>query len=254
MSGVLIVAGALLAPWLGALVVRICRRTTRRRRLEEAALYDGLPDPDIARARRGSPVRWIALSTGVGVMIAVAAVVPRLGSNPSDEVSAHTPLLGRVAPSFDLPDARGGPAVSSVAFAGHVYVVNFFASWCPDCVAETGQLIKFYDAWHRRGVDMVGIGYGDTRAAEAIYANQWGVPYPVLTDPADQMALHYGVFGIPETFVVDSAGVIAAKLVGSVGPGQLAATVRHVEAGSTSTSARSKQFQPLPAPSGPSRG
>ena len=182
------------------------------------------------RRRHRHPIRWLTVVLGLVVVGGLAVTLPRLGHDPSTQVAADSPLLGRPAPSFSLRDARGGAVVSSAKLHGHYAVVYFFATWCPVCVAEVPGLVSFYWHWHRRGVDLVGIGYDDPRAAEAQFARQDGVSWPLLVDPGDQAALRFGIFGIPETFVLDPGGTVVAKLVGEVSTSQLGAVLEQVMA------------------------
>lgn len=194
-----------------------------------------LPD---AERRRRHPVRWLTIGLGLLVAAGLAMMSPRLGHDPSTQVAADSPLLGKPAPSFSLRDSAGGAVVSTAQLHGHYAVVYFYATWCPTCVAEVPDLVSFYRHWHTRGVDLVGIGYDDPGPAEARFARQDGISWPLLVDPGDQVALRYGIFGIPETFVIGPNGTVLAKLVGAIGTGQLATVLQRVMAGSANVSVR----------------
>lgn len=203
--------------------------------------------------RRWGLTRWVALTLGMAVAAGVAVVAPRLGEDPGTEVAAHSPLLGQPAPAFSLPDVNDGAPINSATFAGRLYVVNFFASWCPACVAETPELVSFYRRWHPAGVDIIGVGYADNAPSEATFARRWGIHWPLVTDPGDRLALAYGVFGIPETFFIGPDGRILAKLVGAAATGQLDQVARRLVAGSGPIVSHSPDFVPL-APGGGGRG
>ncbi|MDA8309549.1 MAG: TlpA disulfide reductase family protein [Actinomycetota bacterium] len=203
--------------------------------------------PTIQRRHLRHPVRWLAIVLGLVVAGGLAVMLPRLGQNPSTQVAADSPLLGKPAPSFSLREANGGAIVSSATLRGHYSIVYFFATWCPVCVAEVPNLVSFYWHWHTRGVELLGIGYDDPAAAEAQFARQEGISWPLLVDPDGQVALHYGIFGIPETFVVGPGGTVLAKLVGAVGTGQLGAVVERVMNGSTNVSVRGGAVVPTSA-------
>ena len=200
--------------------------------------------PTIARRRLRHPVRRLTIVLGLVVAGGLAVMLPRLGQNPSTQVAADSPLLGKPAPPFSLREANGGATVSSATLRGHYSVLYFFATWCPVCVAEVPNLVSFYWHWHTRGVELVGIGYEDPGAAEAQFARQDGINWPLLVDPDEQVALRYGIFGIPETFVIGPSGTVLAKLVGAVGTGQLGAVVQRVMQGSTNVSVRSGAVVP----------
>jgi cytochrome c biogenesis protein CcmG/thiol:disulfide interchange protein DsbE len=185
---------------------------------------------DAGRRRHRHPVRWLTTVLGLVVAGGLAVIIPRLGQDPSIQVAADSPLLGRPVPAFSLRDATGGAVVTSRQLDGHYAVVYFFATWCPVCVAEVPGLVSFYSHWHSRGIDLIGIGYQDSRVTEAQFARQDGISWPLLVDPGDQAALRFGIFGIPETFVIDPAGTVVAKLVGEVSASQLGAVLEHVMA------------------------
>ena len=174
-----------------------------------------------AQGRLGHPARWLTAVLGLAVAGGLVVMLPRLGHDPGAQVAADSPLLGKPVPSFALRDATGGTLVSSAQLHGHYSVVYFFATWCPVCVAEVPALVSFYSRWHSRGVELVGIGYDDPRAAEASFARQDGITWPLLVDPGDMAALRFGIFGIPETFVIDPGGTVVAKLVGEASTSQL---------------------------------
>jgi cytochrome c biogenesis protein CcmG/thiol:disulfide interchange protein DsbE len=182
------------------------------------------------------PVRWLTVVLGLVLAGGLVLLVPRLGQDPGTQVAVHSPLLGRPVPPFSLRDATRGAVVSSRQLAGHYAVIYFFATWCPVCVAEVPGLISFYHEWHSRGVDLVGIGYDDPAAAEAQFARQEGIGWPLLVDPGDRMALSFGIFGIPEAFVVNPGGTVVAKLVGEVSAGQLGAVLEQLIAGGSTVS------------------
>jgi cytochrome c biogenesis protein CcmG/thiol:disulfide interchange protein DsbE len=186
--------------------------------------------PGAERRHLRHPVRRLTIVLGLVVAGGLAVMLPRLGQNPSTQVAADSPLLGKPAPSFSLHEANGGGTVSSATLRGHYSVVYFFATWCPVCVAEVPGLVSFYWHWHTRGVELVGIGYDDPGPAEAQFARQDGVSWPLLVDPGDQAALRFGIFGIPETFVIDPGGTVVAKLVGEVSTSQLGAVLEQVMA------------------------
>jgi cytochrome c biogenesis protein CcmG/thiol:disulfide interchange protein DsbE len=180
------------------------------------------------------------------VLAGVVMVVPRLGQDPGDQVAADSPLLGRAAPGFFLPLARGGAHFSSAQLAGHFAVVYFFASWCPSCVAEVPQLATFYHYWRPKGARLVGIGYDDPPSAEAAFGRLEGIYWPLLSDTGDAVALRYGVYGIPEAFVIGPSGTVLAKIVGPVGPGQLGKVLSWLMSGGAAESVRNSGFVPAP--------
>ncbi|MGH9030515.1 MAG: TlpA family protein disulfide reductase [Acidimicrobiia bacterium] len=192
--------------------------------------------------RRRHPVRWTVLTVGVVFIVGWAIVAgQRLGQDPT---VVRSPLLGKPAPTFTLPSLEGGE-VSDADYAGRLYVVNFWASWCVPCRDEAPHLQAFYERWSPEGIGMIGIVYNDTEGKARGFRDEFGLTFPQAMDPGGRTAVDFGVFGIPETYVVDRRGVIMAKLIGAVGPTTLDEVVGQVLAGDTFTS-RNDQYRTEP--------
>jgi cytochrome c biogenesis protein CcmG/thiol:disulfide interchange protein DsbE len=146
--------------------------------------------------------------------IAFAALAWFLFSSLKGPPPAELPsvLVDRHAPALTLPalDARArgfGPA--DLAQGGRVTVVNVFASWCIPCREEAPQLAQLA---HARGVRLIGIVYKDKPAAARAFLDEVGNPYERIGLDADGRAgIEWGITGVPETFIVDSHGVIRGR-------------------------------------------
>jgi cytochrome c biogenesis protein CcmG/thiol:disulfide interchange protein DsbE len=98
-----------------------------------------------------------------------------------------------------------------------VVVLNFWASWCyPACYEEAPVLEAAWRAYRQRGVMVVGVDIQDTEAAGRRFIEQFGLTFPNAPDPRGRVSIDYGVYGVPETFVIDRRGLIRKKLVGGV--------------------------------------
>jgi cytochrome c biogenesis protein CcmG/thiol:disulfide interchange protein DsbE len=116
-------------------------------------------------------------------------------------------IIGRPAPRYELTQLGGGDPVAIGARAGGPYVVNLFASWCTPCRAEHEHLM----ALRSRGVTIIGVAYKDRPEATQGFINELGDPFAeIALDPEGRFALELGVTGVPETFVIDAEGNIAA--------------------------------------------
>lgn len=124
-----------------------------------------------------------------------------------------SPLIGKRIPSFTLPAVAGGaPPLSSSDFKGHVSLLNVWATWCVPCRDEAPTLTKLAQSG---AVPIYGLLYKDQRQPAAQWLQSQGNPYALDGfDPDGQVALNWGVYGVPETFVVDANGVIRKKYVG----------------------------------------
>lgn len=130
-----------------------------------------------------------------------------------DPREVPSPLIGKPAPAFELtrldaPDQK----LRRDELLGKVWVLNVWASWCAPCREEHPLLVDFA----RRGLAPVyGLNYKDTRPAGMAFLTQLGNPYAAsLFDGDGRVGIDYGVYGVPETFVIDKQGVIRFKHVG----------------------------------------
>ena len=152
--------------------------------------------------------------------LALAALfLIRLGSGDPNRIPSA--LIGRPAPAVDLPpvaglerDGKAVPGISAAEFRGNVTVVNVWASWCIPCHDEAPFLLELGGDTRIR---LVGINYKDQPDNARRFLNRYGNPF--IASGADQTgraAIEWGVYGVPETFVVGRDGRIAYKLVGPI--------------------------------------
>jgi cytochrome c biogenesis protein CcmG, thiol:disulfide interchange protein DsbE len=155
----------------------------------------------------------LKLITTVGI-IALAVVVLGYGLTRDPRI-VPSPLVGHPAPSFTLRQLDGTP-VALADLRGQVVLLNFWASWCEVCVAEHALLRDADQRWRHQGLRVVGIVYDDSAAPAGAWMRTHGGTWPTLLDPASRTAIDYGLFGVPETFVLDRAGRIVQKQTGPV--------------------------------------
>jgi cytochrome c biogenesis protein CcmG/thiol:disulfide interchange protein DsbE len=117
---------------------------------------------------------------------------------------------------FALPYLEGDGTVDLADLRGQVVVVNFWASWCLACRDEHPALDAAWDRYRDRGVVFVGVLFEDTVGDGLAFAGELETDWPLVQDPGSGTAIAYGVFGVPETFVISPDGSVAAKLVGAV--------------------------------------
>jgi cytochrome c biogenesis protein CcmG/thiol:disulfide interchange protein DsbE len=149
----------------------------------------------------------------------VALFASQIGRDPSLVPSA---LIGHPAPSFDLAPPAGiqVPGFSNADLSGQVSVVNVFASWCVPCRAEHPLLMQLAD---RGDIALFGINHNDEPANAAAFLDELGNPFARIGSDRDRrVSIDWGVYGVPETFVVDAAGIIRFKHVGPLTPQSLA--------------------------------
>ena len=171
---------------------------------------------------------WRILPVALFGTIAALFLIGLYGRPPSTIPSA---LIGKPAPAFALPpiaelQASDGKPVPGLALAdlkgSGVTVVNVFASWCAPCRDEHPQLL----ALSRSGVRLVGINYKDDPENARRFLGSLGNPYSAVgADASGRTAVEWGVYGVPESFVVDGDGIIRFKQIGPISPEQLASVV-----------------------------
>jgi len=164
----------------------------------------------------------------VGVPV-IALLTYGMTRDPRDIPS---PLPGRAAPVFsravfasgndDVMRLPVGDTVRLADHRGHIVVVNFWASWCLACRDEHETLSMVARRYAPQGVKFYGLLYNDQPDNGVKWIEQMGgQAYPALVDPGARVAIDYGLYGVPETFVVDQSGRVAHKFIGPVRPGEM---------------------------------
>jgi cytochrome c biogenesis protein CcmG/thiol:disulfide interchange protein DsbE len=137
-----------------------------------------------------------------------------LSLNPREIPS---PLIGRPAPAFSLPQLRNpGAVINAADLKGQVWLLNVFASWCTPCLEEHPYLV---DLAKSGVVPVYGLNYKDQHEAALKWLDKHGDPYAgIVVDAEGRTGIEYGVYGVPETFVIDKLGVIRFKHIGPLTP------------------------------------
>jgi cytochrome c biogenesis protein CcmG/thiol:disulfide interchange protein DsbE len=132
------------------------------------------------------------------------------------------------APVRALPRLGGGEG-SLADFRGRPVVLNFWASWCEPCKDESPALMRAHRRLQRAGGTVLGVTVSDASGDSRRFAERYGLTYPSLRDIEDELGEDYGRTGVPETFVIDRGGRIAALSRGSVDDRWLDRALRLVE-------------------------
>lgn len=172
----------------------------------------------------------------IGFLILVVLLGVGLNLNPREVPS---PLVGKPAPSFELPQLdEGGKPFSPAQMQGKVWLLNVWASWCVSCRQEHPMLVEM----SKQGVlPIIGLNYKEVRGDGGIevpakaademalakkrstdWLKRHGDPYALsVMDLDGRVGINYGVYGVPETYLIDKAGVIRFKQIGPITPAVL---------------------------------
>lgn len=123
------------------------------------------------------------------------------------------PRAPRNAPDFVVPDLQGN-AVRLSALRGKVVFLNLWASWCPPCREEMPSMERLYQKFRARDFVMLAVSADEDRAALDTFLRDHPVSFPVLVDPQRQVGDAYGVWGYPETLLIDRSGMVAEHVIG----------------------------------------
>ncbi|MFA5960100.1 MAG: DsbE family thiol:disulfide interchange protein [Tatlockia sp.] len=120
-------------------------------------------------------------------------------------------LLNQPLPAFTLPALNQEGFLTPERMKGHIALLNVWASWCAACVEEEVFLMQLA----REGVPIFGLNYKDTTKDASLWLSEWGNPYQIIgQDKKGLVAIDLGVYGAPETFLIDKKGIIRYRHVG----------------------------------------
>lgn len=153
------------------------------------------------------------LPLGIFIVL-VALLAVGLNLNPREVPS---PLIGKPAPDFNVPQLHAAEKTFSPReMQGKVWLLNVWASWCVSCREEHPLLVEFGKTGT---VPIVGLNYKDKREDGLRWLARFGDPYLLSAFDIDgRVGINYGVYGVPETYLIDKAGVIRFKQIGPVTP------------------------------------
>jgi len=153
----------------------------------------------------------------VAFLVLVGFLYVGLGLNPHEVPS---PLIGKPAPAFTLPQLKEpGKQFSAGEMKGKVWLLNVWSSWCVSCREEHPLLVELSQ---QNIVPIYGLDYKDKREDGLGWLDRGGNPYVLsASDIEGRVGIDYGVYGVPETYVIDKEGVIRYKEIGPVTPQSL---------------------------------
>ncbi len=180
------------------------------------------------RKKQATAVKWVIVLLAASVVaVAIYGAVLALNANSvssskkgSTVSNSSSPLIGKPVPQFSLPEladngkAVQGSSLSPEAFSGKPLVINFFASWCGPCNAETPMIAKAADGYGSK-IQFLGVDENDTRSKALTFIAQKGVKYPVVSD-SGSLQTRYFLLGLPTTVFVNGKGDVVGVVVGQI--------------------------------------
>jgi cytochrome c biogenesis protein CcmG/thiol:disulfide interchange protein DsbE len=156
--------------------------------------------------------------------LVAAVIIPKLNEQRSGaEETLPSMLVGHDAPNIRVTSFGDGPAPTDADLRKPgMKLLNFWASWCQPCRVEHPMLEKL----KAEGVTIYGINYKDKPEDALKFLGEMGSPYAQIGADAGPMALDWGVYGVPETYVIDGKGVVVLRLAGPITEGNLESLLR----------------------------
>ena len=130
-----------------------------------------------------------------------------------DPKKIQSPLIGKNFPQFELPDLFSNTSLSNSSFLDKKTIVNVWASWCLECEREHSYLIQLSK---NKNIDLVGINYKDEPNDAVGWLSMRGNPYRIIIKDSSDLALDLGVYGVPETYILDEYQIIQFKHIGPI--------------------------------------
>jgi cytochrome c biogenesis protein CcmG/thiol:disulfide interchange protein DsbE len=149
-----------------------------------------------------------------------------LNKEPITGLSGVT-MVNRPAPDFTL-ETFNGDTLSLQDLQGRPVIINFWASWCPPCRIEAPLLERTWRAYKERGPIFIGVNIQDRKEDALNYIREFDITYPNGPDPTGEIAIDYGVSGLPVTFFVSKRGEVVRRWVGAVEKSVLISAIEEI--------------------------
>ena len=145
-----------------------------------------------------------------------ALVLDRMGSGEYNPRDIPTEFLGKTAPGINVPDLYDpSKIVKASDMQGQVWLFNVWGTWCPECWREH----KYLNELSKKGIPIVGLNWRDDAGEAKQMLDRMGNPFVKIGfDPDSSVAMDWGVYGAPETFVINAQGIVVAKHTGGITP------------------------------------
>ncbi|MAZ06391.1 DsbE family thiol:disulfide interchange protein [Marinobacter sp. SS8-8] len=149
------------------------------------------------------------------LLVAVVIGVVLFAGIGKDPTKLESALIGKPVPEFGLQELRNPDTMLDQSlFRGRVTLLNVWGTWCPACRDEHDDLMWLAE---EKGVPIIGLNYKDNREDALVWLDRLGDPYrEIIYDPRGTLGFDLGVYGAPETFIIDAGGVVRYRHVGVI--------------------------------------
>ena len=160
-------------------------------------------------------MKFLRTANSIVVFIIILVFIILLGYSifGSKKAPKASPLIGKKAPDFTL-DLFDGTNLALSDLRGKTVLLNFWASWCMPCRQEAQALENSWQKYKDKDVVFIGVNVWDNSSNARNYMNNFGGAYPHGVDPEEEIQVDYGVGGVPETYFIDSSGLVRDKFTG----------------------------------------
>ena len=160
--------------------------------------------------------RYILFVGFILLMGVFAVVLNKMSTGEYNPKNIPSEFIGKPAPEISVPDLfNPSEIVTTTSMKGRVWLFNIWGTWCPECWKEHEYLNRLAQS----GVAIVGLNWRDTREEAQAMINRLGNPFVSIGyDPDSKVAINWGVYGAPETFLINEQGHIVAKHTGGMSP------------------------------------
>jgi cytochrome c biogenesis protein CcmG, thiol:disulfide interchange protein DsbE len=155
-------------------------------------------------------MRWLAV-----ILLMLTLYTPFLVPDGARAAGRNPLKIGDPPPRIALKDLNGAPVRLPDDYRGKVVIIHFWAGGCSSCKEEMPAMETLYISYGRKGLVILAVNMGQRKETVKILVRGLGITYPVLLDSDREMAMKYGVVGVPRTYMVDRNGIIRYRIIGA---------------------------------------
>ena len=176
-------------------------------------------------SRRRWGLFFISMSPVIALLALLTWGLIQSGGKPGgllvNESLGKVAISASKAPAFEVATLSGGPVLTNEAVRGKVTFIDFWSSWCPPCRAEAADVAAVYHEYEGRPVEFLGVAIWDEPRGALAHIERFGITYPNGLDDHGQLAVSFGVKGVPEKYFLGPDGRIIHKFTGPISRAKL---------------------------------